>query len=155
MNKKLIAFLLKVALGGYASGDEKSWIKEKDGSTSIIKEDKDWKMHDNFFGGEPYGGRETIFYKNKPFWIMVYYGQVLKVMDPAEIYKTLREALCVPEEDMPIRGPKYLKIKDFTYKLSWQGNLEQFVANETISLGDQEVYEATFVGGLVDQRGAI
>lgn len=155
MIKGLNAFLLKFALEGYASGDEKSWIKEKDGSTSIIKEHKDWKLHDNFFGGEPYGGREMVFFKNKPYWIMAYYGQVLKVMDPNEIYPPLREALSVPEEDMPIRGPKYLKINDFTYKFSWEGTLEQFVANESISLGEQVVYESTFIGGLVDQRRGI
>ncbi|MEK9178176.1 MAG: DUF5680 domain-containing protein [Patescibacteria group bacterium] len=152
MIKKLKAFLLKVAVEGYASGKFKDWTKEKDGSTTISKEDGDWEMHDNFFGGEPYGGRELVSYKNKPYWIMVYYGQVLKVMNPEEIYPFLREALSIPDEDMPIRGPLYLKNKDFTYKFSYDGTLDQFVANETISIGDQVVYEATFVGGLVDQR---
>lgn len=33
-------------------------------------------MNDNFFGGEPYGGREVVFYEEKPVWMMVYYGWV-------------------------------------------------------------------------------
>jgi len=57
----LRGFLISFNEAGYASGNENMWVKEPDGSTSINYENKEFKAHDNFFGGEPYGGREVIF----------------------------------------------------------------------------------------------
>lgn len=148
--KRINDFLIEANRQGYASGI--SGKKEKDKSTTIEYSKGDWKFHDNFFGGEPYGGREVIFIKDKPVWIMVYYGRVLSVSDPDEVYKILRKALSRPIKKMPIRGPKSLKSDRYSYRFSFQGSLEDFVANESIYLGDQEVYSATFLGGNVDQR---
>ena len=79
--EELFSFILESNKAGYAEGDLKKWIKEIDGSTTIIFERGVWKSHDNFFGGEPYGGRMVIFYKNQPFWIILYYGWVDKNMN--------------------------------------------------------------------------
>ena len=69
-------------------------------------------MHDNFFGGEPYGGRMVVFYKNKPIWTMVYYGWVEKtVKDPNVVYRILRSALKQMPNDAPFRGPKNWSLK--------------------------------------------
>ena len=70
--ESLIKFLIESNKAGYASGQEKQWIKELDGSTTIPFKKGEWHSQDNFFGGEPYGGRIVVFYKNKPYWIMVY-----------------------------------------------------------------------------------
>ena len=64
-------FILQANKLGYASGKEKQWIKEKNRSTTILFNQGPWRMNDNFFGGEPYGGRIIISYENKPYWIMV------------------------------------------------------------------------------------
>ena len=74
--KQLCEFLVQAKKSTYALGDDSIKIKESDGSTSLIFEKGDWKYHDNYFGGEPYGGREVVFFKNKPVYIMVYYGQI-------------------------------------------------------------------------------
>ena len=58
---KLKQFLIYSNKAGYSGGKEKSWIKESDGSTSIMAKKGYWKSHDNFFGGEPYGGRTIVF----------------------------------------------------------------------------------------------
>ena len=34
------------------------------GGVTIPYEKGDWKSHDNFFGGEPYGGRIIVFYNS-------------------------------------------------------------------------------------------
>ena len=73
---KLRKFLIKANKMGYAAGDTVEITKEKDGSKTIAYKDGDWMFRDNYFGGEPYGGREVIFYKDKPIWMMVYYGWV-------------------------------------------------------------------------------
>ena len=48
---ELREFLVASNKAGYAGGEEKKWIKEPDGSTTIPYEKGDWKSHDNFFGG--------------------------------------------------------------------------------------------------------
>jgi len=77
MNKEVLRqFLVDSNKAGYAGGDEKKWIKESNGSTTIPFEKGEWQSDDNFYGGEPYGGRVVVFYKDKPHWMMVYYGWV-------------------------------------------------------------------------------
>ncbi|MBU0969861.1 MAG: hypothetical protein KKC20_04405 [Proteobacteria bacterium] len=64
--EELVRFILDSNRAGYAAGDLKKWTKENDGSNSIMFEKGLWRSHDNFLGGEPYGGRVVIFYENKP-----------------------------------------------------------------------------------------
>jgi len=40
---------------GYAAGGSAVKTREADHSTTIVLEHGDWKFHDNYFGGEPYG----------------------------------------------------------------------------------------------------
>ncbi|EKD86174.1 MAG: Transcriptional regulator, XRE family [uncultured bacterium] len=151
MIRGLKDYLLQSAKEGYASGKFKTWIKEKDLSTTITNEIKEFRMHDNFFGGEPYGGREVVFREDKPVWMMVYYGKVTGG-GPDEIYKVLRKALSLPENEMPIRGPRSLNFENYSYKFSWKGTLGDFKATEKISLKGKELYSATFAGGEIDRR---
>ena len=74
----LIGFINEAGKAGYEQDKPKNIKKESDGSTTIWHERGDWKLHDNFFGGEPYGGRTIIHYKYKPVHITVYYGFVDK-----------------------------------------------------------------------------
>lgn len=146
-------FLIDSNAAGYASGEEKKWIKEEDNSTSIVFISGDFKMHDNYFGGEPYGGREAVFYQGKPVWIMTYYGWVeQEVSDLKMIYSFLQEALKNMPDDAPFRGPKNFRQDDFEYQNSWQGELDRFSGEEKILKNGKEIYRAFYRGGLVDQR---
>src|SRR3990167_2900783 len=94
-------FLIASNKAGYAGGEEKKWVKEKDGSTTIPFKLGDWESHDNFFGGEPYGGRTVVSYKGKPVWIMVYYEWIAEGVQTDPVYKILRGALMRMPEDTP------------------------------------------------------
>lgn len=153
--KKLREFLINTEKVGYASGDKAKKIKEKDQSKTIIFKKGDWKCHDNYFGGEPYGGREVIFYKNQPVYMMVYYGWVNKsVGDFKRVYKFLQEALSIKSQNdlLWIRGPKKYTNNGFIYKNNFQGTIENFFGEEIIKLKGKKLYEAKYVGGLIDQR---
>ncbi|TSC77766.1 MAG: hypothetical protein G01um101429_969 [Parcubacteria group bacterium Gr01-1014_29] len=90
MNKETLRkFLIEANKAGYAGGKEREWIKESDGSTTIPFQKGEWRSHDNFFGGEPYGGRSVVFYQEKPVWIMVYYGCVTEGIDSRFLYGIL------------------------------------------------------------------
>jgi len=144
---------------GYESENPKNEVKEADGSTTLWYESGDWKLHDNYFGGEPYGGRTVISYKNKPVWIMVYYGWLDDtVSDINEAYLFLRKALRakkdppVGEAEETFRGPKEFREGKFKYVNNWEGALENYSGKEEIYLDGDLIYTAMYMGGLVDQR---
>jgi hypothetical protein len=146
-------FLIETKKAGYGAGNPKTWIKEKDGSTTISFKSGNFRMHDNFFGGEPWGGREIVFYKEKPIWIMVMYGWVEpSFTDFKTVYKFLQKSLRQQPEDLPLRGPKLFEDEDFVYKNKVNGNLENFVGEEFIFEKEKQIYVTNYSGGLVDQR---
>ncbi|OGK37893.1 hypothetical protein A3B02_01735 [Candidatus Roizmanbacteria bacterium RIFCSPLOWO2_01_FULL_42_14] len=153
MDKELLVqFLLSSNMAGYAGGEEKQWIKESDGSTTIPFREGAWCSHDNFFGGEPYGGRVVVFYENKPYWMMVYYGWVEGMVESKPIYEVLQHALMEMPQDYPYRGPEKYEEGDYVYSNSWQGEVDRFSGSEQITKNGVLVYKADYLGGLVDQR---
>lgn len=154
MKERLRQFLLEANKSGYANeAGSKNWIKEKDGSTTIIFESGDFRMHDKFFGGEPYGGNEVVFFKDSGVWMMVYYGWVdAAVKNFKEVYPFLQKALSKPPEEIPLRGPSTFGDGSFVYNNKWEGGIERFFGEETISKDGKEIYKAKYIGGLVDQR---
>ena len=83
--EKLRLFLVDVNKNTYSTGDESLNKKESDKSTTIEYMKGNWRFHDNFFWGEPYGGRVVVFYKNKPVWMMLYHGYFNKNIVPKNI----------------------------------------------------------------------
>ena len=161
MEKGLISelkeFLKEANMAGYAGGEEKKWKKEEDNSTTITHESSDgrWLFHDNFFGGEPYGGREVIFKDGQAVWMMVYYGEIVdKGLDKDKVYAFLQKSLSLADEDLPVRGPKEKKEEidggEWFYENNWQGSLERFKGKEIIKINGKEIYNADYIGGLVD-----
>jgi len=145
MNKKvLIDFLIKAKKRGYAAGNE---TKEPDGSYSARLEEEDFKYHDNWFGAETFGGREAVFYKNKPCWMMVFFGSGKEFAIP-----TLKKALLSAPNDFPARGPRELEDGSFKYKNVWQGDIEKFSGEEEIIKNGKIVYNAKYIGGLINKE---
>lgn len=150
--KQLGEFLIKAKKSGYAAGDKVKKIKEKDKSKSIIFKDVDWKYHDNYFGGKPFGGQEVVFLKNQPVYMMVYYGSVNKsIKDYKKVYKFLRDALILISKDKPFRGPQKYKQGDYIYINKSKGKIDNFSGTEIITIKGRKIYGAKYAGGLVDQ----
>jgi len=151
--KQLCKFLVKAKKATYAAGEAAKSIKEPDQSTSLIFTDGDWKYHDNYFGGEPYGGREVVFYKDKPVYIMTYYGSVNKnIPDLKSVYGFLQEALRLIPENDPYRGPNEFQNNNFKYENKFEGEIENFSGEEKIYQNNKLIYSAKYIGGLIDQR---
>lgn len=147
--EELRKFLLRVSTTGYAAG-EQAFQREADQSYSTRDTDGEWSIHDNWFGGEPFGGREVVFYQGKPYWMMVYYGADSGKAEG--LIPFLQEALKNSPEELPVRGPRELKQDEFKYVNEWNGDLERFRGEEIIFFREQKVYKAEYLGGLVDQR---
>ncbi len=147
---ELKQFLIDSNAVGYAT-DVVPGVKEPDGSTSITFEKGSWKSHDNFFGGEPYGGRLIVFYERKAVWMMVYYGWVEKGFNIGDIYGVLKNALKLMPLDYPFRGPEEYKEGDFVYSNSWKGEVDRYSGEEQISKNGQLAFKTFYFGGLVDE----
>lgn len=151
MNKQdLKKFLIEAKKSGYAAGGDSVTVKEKDGSRSTRFIQGKFSFHDNYFGGEPFGGREVVFYNMQPYWIMVYYGS--DSGKASGLIPFLLKALSNIPVEMPVRGPKQLEDGKFLYENTWEGDLKSFSGEEAIYFDNQEVYKARYSGGLVDQR---
>lgn len=143
-------FLVKANRNGYGNEQVKQ-INESDGSHTISFSEGNWLFHDNFFGGEPFGGREVISYKEKPVWMMVYYGNVAEMSLQKETYTFLKKALLNFPEDMPYRGPAELGEGDWRYSNAVSGEFASFFGEESIFYRDKIVYQAKYQGGLVNK----
>ena len=153
---ELKEFLVASNKAGYAGGEEKLWIKESDGSTTIPFEKGEWRSVDNFFGGEPYGGRVVVFHKDQPVWMMVYYGFVTEGTEVDPVYGILRNALMRMPEEAPFRGPNEYKEGELTYSNNWTGEVDKYSGEEQIVDNNQKlVYKANYFGGVVDQRKGV
>jgi len=145
-------FLLDSNSAGYAGGDSKQWIKNKDGSTTIPYEKGTWKSDDTFYGGEPYGGRIIVFYEDKPYWMMVYYGWVEEGVDHDMVYNVLQNALKQMPPEHPFRGPEKYNEEKYIYTNAWKGDVAKYSGEELIAVEGNTIYTANYMGGLVDQR---
>ena len=150
---QLSQFLIEAKTSTYAAGDSAKRNKETDQSTTMIFEKWEWRYHDNYFVGEPYGGREVASFQWKPIWMMTYYGWVEKNRNivVGEVYRILQWALRNIPENAPYRGPLEYKDEEYIYHNSYTWNLEQFSGKEIIRKGDEIVYQAQYMGGIIDQ----
>ncbi|MFA5163204.1 MAG: DUF5680 domain-containing protein [Patescibacteria group bacterium] len=151
--KQLKDFLAKAKKAGYASGETAVKAVEEDKSKTIVFEEGDFKYHDNYFGGEPYGGREVVFFKGEPVYLMVYYGLVKEdISDFKAVYRILQKSLSLIPADYPYRGPKEFSEGDYRYQNDFMGEINDFSGEELIEFQGREIYRAKYIGGLVDQR---
>ena len=123
---ELKQFIYAASRATYASGDESIKVKQSDGSTTIEFAEGDFKFHDNYFGGEPYGGREVVFYQGKAVWMMVYYGLVHSENGNAEVYGVLMDALRNTTPEAPYRGPKVFERDNWRYENNLEGEVKNF-----------------------------
>ncbi|MBT5502667.1 hypothetical protein HN858_03405 [Candidatus Falkowbacteria bacterium] len=150
---ELCKFLVKAKKSTYAASDSAEKTINEDKSTTLIFESGDWKYHDNYFGGEPYGGREVVFFKGEPIYIMVYYGLVDEsVSDHNKVYGILMNALKLIPKDKPYRGPEKYDEDVLSYSNSFTGEVDNFSGEEIITENGKEIYQAKYIGGFVDQR---
>jgi hypothetical protein len=143
-------FIFNASRATYASGDESIKQRESDGSTTITFSSGNYRMHDNYFGGEPYGGREVVFLDDKPVWMMVYYGLVHDGANK-DVYGFLMESLSNNTVEMPYRGPAFFEKENWKYENEIKGEVGNFSGTEKIFKNENRVYEASYLGGFVDQ----
>jgi hypothetical protein len=157
--KVLREFLIEANKKGYAAGEGeiegRTVTHNPDASTTIEIKIGNHRLLDHYYGGEPYAGQEVVFEDEKPQWSMVYYGKVVADVDAGGVYDILRSALSNPDSEVPLRGPigEY-SVDGLIYRNQCKGDLTSFSGSEDIrrEASGEIVYDAHYIGGLVDQR---
>lgn len=142
--------LRKFNLMGYADESVKYEDNGKNGKI-LTRVDGDWKYEDEYYGGEPYSGNETIWFKENDVFRCVYWGKVAPGVNFSDIYSFLRKALKEgPSGNCVHRGPEEFIEDTLVYTNECRGNIEEFIQTERIFLDGNEVYTAHFIGGRVN-----
>jgi hypothetical protein len=151
---ELLRFLLEAHRHGYAAGREAVTRAEPNRSTTIEHRRGEWTFHDNFFGGEPYGGRAVVFFRERPVWMVVYYGWLedrARAVQP--VYDFLKRALLRAPESLPFRGPDHHAEGTLIYRNARRGTVARFDGEEVIEDDGRRIYAARYAGGAVDRAG--
>lgn len=157
IKEELLTFLYKASKEIYVFSEDNinptvSKIKNSDKSTTVTYSLDDYSLNDSYFGGEPYGGRLVVFHKNKPIWMMTYYGWVEDTSQIKEIYSFLFKSLLKSKKNLPYRGPLLFINEGWRYVFEFTGSHERFQAIEKIFKDEKKLYEAWFSGGFVDKK---
>ncbi|HRX43888.1 hypothetical protein GX618_02205 [Candidatus Dojkabacteria bacterium] len=149
---KLKDLLREFNVKGYADPNSKYIDNGKNGKVLNLTID-DYTYEDEFYGGEPYCGNETIWENGIDIFRCVYWGKVIKGINFSDIYDFLRKALSKgPDGELVHRGPSEYVQGELKYTNSIEGDIEEFRQVEKIFMNEREVYIAYFVGGRVNIR---
>jgi hypothetical protein len=152
--EELTDFLANARQRGYAVVGAVPVRREADGSCSLLFGQDDWQYHDNFFGGDPFAGREVVHRADRPVWCMVYYGACATGLDANDVFRWLREALRMGGTGT-LRGPDSHEGAGWVYGCRTDGDIERFTGTERITVSGELVYRADFAGGWVDLTDAL
>lgn len=112
-----------------------------------------YTYEDEFYGGEPYSGNETIWEEGSPIFRCVYWGKVAKGINFGDIYNFLRTALSKgPDHNLVHRGPHEYVEGNMRYTNTCEGFIDEFKQVERIYVDSRDVYTAYFYGGRVNTQ---
>ena len=151
-NKKLIDFLGNASESTYASSEGKKLEKSsRPESEDYLYEDGNWKYLDSYVWNKDGGGEEIIYFKDKPVWVMNYYGYLIETKDSKTVYSFLKEALSQKHPDLPVRG-KNLEDEErsLRYNIIFEKkDIGNFIGKEMIFQNGKIVYECYIHGGFI------
>ncbi len=158
---KLAEFIVE-ANGKTWAGEGAEVKPERFGYKELEYEKGLWRLRDSYTGYFRAPGMTTIYFKDNPAWTMAYggTGQLEGHEGIAkETFSFLKNALMKVSPSMPFRGPEHYAEKDWEYIFTlFKGDITDFLGEEAIFKGDNQVFAQTMLGGLVlskDSRGQI
>lgn len=149
--KEVTSFLSK-GTKAYAAGDIEE--KEVTGNSFVGEfEEEPCRLVDMYTASPDqriYNGREILFHDSEPIWAASYHGVVDKTADPDEVLTVHTKALKKPAKELPIRGPRSIRINGVEYRLdSLKGPLSiaRFVVTEYMIQDGIQIYDGHIIGG--------
>lgn len=154
---EFLEFLFKARQLAYASIDKKYKVKSRrKGHKEYRVEMGNWVYVDCYAGKLRAWGRETVWFKGKPYWIMSYGGGMKNLQEDYRVVESvstfLKKALSVlANEDFQPRGQRLFKDESgMEYICNWEGDVSNFRGQELIVCKGNELFIHDFTGGLIE-----
>jgi len=149
--EELALFVAKAKRNTYAGKREGQ--REPDDSKNFHYKEGDHVYKDRYFGSDRFGGEEVVWFKEKPVWLMNYYGGIeKKTVDSERVFAFLRKAILQVSSQRPFRGPHSYKEGDFEYADVSSGDIRGFKGTEKITYRGETVHRLEYSGGVVSDE---
>lgn len=150
-SKALQKLLRDFNTAGYADAQMASetvkYVSNNKNGLILSTKSGEYTYEDEFYGGQPYSGNETIWENEVPIFRCVYWGKFME--DVPETF--LRKALSVgPTGNCVHRGPESYVEGELEYKNECTGTIDEFMQIERIFKAGKEAYVAYFYGGRIN-----
>ncbi|MFC1722747.1 DUF5680 domain-containing protein [Nanoarchaeota archaeon] len=112
----------------------------------------DFRYHDSYTGSAWAPGREVVFFKGEPVWVMAYQGRTPEGLDKdfvEESFEFLKKALMALTDEVPFRGLDGFSEGDYRYEFKFEGDYQYFVGKEIVFYKEKEVFSQDVMGSLV------
>ena len=137
--------------GGYADAQMASetakYISNGKGGLILRTKNGSFSYEDEFYGGQPYSGNETIWQGKVAIFRCVYLGVFREEVAESFLRKALAQG---PTGNCVHRGPESFVEGDLEYRNGCVGTLDEFRQTERIYKAGKEIYVGYFYGGRVN-----
>lgn len=138
-------FIIKAKKHCYLSGANYCQ-SHKLGSYDLEYKEDDYIYQITYLGGINYSFEETIWYKEKPVWVMSF---LCKVITDGFNGQFLKEALLNATNENFLRGPSQYAKESYQYRNITNGYLDWFQGYEEVYCQDNLVFIGIYHGGAV------
>lgn len=151
LSLKELCFFLDIAKKSTYAKDAPRSASKSVLSKNYSFEKGNFRYEDQYFGEYVDVGEEIVWFKELPIWGMGYRGGIHRKFssEKESTFNALRKALCMPESNFPIRGPRYIQLGKYHYYNYPTGNISSFTGHEIILRDSQEICYRHYVGGLI------
>lgn len=144
---ELAEFLFKAKRSTFAGKGKRTVTRM--GYKKYSYRERNWKYIDIYYGSLKDIGQEIVWYKQKPFWGMNYFGGTTINKELEGIFDFLKECLYNLHLEFPIRGPSIWIHHPFLYVNLHRGDITNFKGTEYIFKKTQLIYTKLYHGGII------
>jgi hypothetical protein len=151
---ELAHFLVKVKRATHASQSDDATVKNvlPAGTHQLEFSEGNFFYRDIYAGDSMFAGQEIVYYAGKPVWSMSYTGEIPTTVARADVGKAVRLLHKAPmnvSEDIPYRGPRWIREGEFVYVNHPGGSFASFFGDEVIRHVRTALYTLHYEGGLM------
>jgi len=149
---ELREFIVEAKKSTYANVGEAGERELFEGAREFTFEKEEFRYRDRYYGFDPFSGQEVVWLRERPQWVMNYYGGTKsREVPPKKAFEFLKNALKLVDAEKPFRGPAHYKEGPLDYYCESIGSVEEFTGLEKITFRNSKVYDLSFHGGLVSR----
>jgi hypothetical protein len=150
--ENLFSFISQATAHTYAGAGKYLETPERKDHYELEYSNDDWYYKDSYCGFYKSRGSEYVMFQNKVVWETGYGGGMVKGKESMskDCFEFLKVSLKIDEEGfLSFRGPRYFQNEGWEYKYTQEGDMQNFIGHEEISLNGELMFYHDIIGGVV------